>query len=108
MEPTPPIQPAIAEDLGRPYRRDLVASLTCTLIGVALAVAPHVANPVAVGIPEFLADNDDDYYLALSRPAYHGEIALRDPFAGRREHLPELHAWAQFAPPGWRGGWGSP
>jgi hypothetical protein len=78
--------------------RDFAACLLVVALGVFLAVEPHLAALARYGSAEYLADSDDQYYLAISRPPYYGENTMRDPFAGRWEPLPELHAWLQFVP----------
>lgn len=80
--------------------RDWLAVILCAVAGLFLAVEPHLATLAHDGTLDFVADNDDDYYLALCRPAYQGELVLRDAFAGPWEHVPELHAWSQFVPSG--------
>jgi hypothetical protein len=79
-------------------RRDYTACLACILAALVLAIAPHLATRVSWGTWEFLSDDDDLYYVALARHAYHGEMVHRDAFAGRWENVPEPHAWVQFGP----------
>ena len=79
-------------------RSDVAAALLCALVGLILAVAPHLAMFARFGTFEFLGDGDDVYYLALARAPYDGEASLRDPLSGSWENRPTLYAWLQFAP----------
>lgn len=79
-------------------RRDTLACLLCIAVGVFLAVAPHLTNLVKYGSPEFLADNDDVFYLALTRAPYYGAWSMRDGYLPPAERVTDVHAWAQFLP----------
>jgi hypothetical protein len=63
-----------------------------------LATSPHLATFARFGSVDYLADGDDVFYLAVARIPYYGENALRDPFAGKWEHVPCLDAWGLFVP----------
>ncbi|MEP7340593.1 MAG: hypothetical protein ABI977_22875 [Acidobacteriota bacterium] len=45
-----------------------------------------------------MADTDEITYLGIARSPYYGESSLRDPFSGKWENVPYLHAWMLFAP----------
>lgn len=79
-------------------RADLAACAGCAALGLALAVAPHLARWVATGSPVYLADGDDILYLAISRIPYQGGWSLRDPFCTPDRNVPTLYAWLQFVP----------
>jgi hypothetical protein len=81
-----------------PFRVDLVAAAFCTLVGLVLAVEPHLAMLARYGTLEYLADGDDVLYVAVGRIPYWGEPWLRDPFRGYWQPAPTLYAWLQFAP----------
>jgi hypothetical protein len=61
-------------------------------------MAPHLTTLARDGTLEYLADNDDVSYLAISRAPYYGELGPRDPFLGRWEKAPVLYSWMQFVP----------
>src|SRR5438874_990300 len=86
--PTPP----------RWSRADLVAAVACGALGMALAVAPHLATLARHGTLEYVADGDDVLYLAIARAPYHGEPALRDPFSNPGAAVPTLYSWLPFVP----------
>jgi hypothetical protein len=77
---------------------DVLAFLACGVVGALLAVLPHLVTFARTGSPEYLTDGDDVLYLAISRIAYFGESALRDPFLGYWETAPTLYTWLQFVP----------
>lgn len=79
-------------------RRDWVACMVCVLVAVLLATAPHLTTLVHYGSPEFLADNDDVFYLALLRAPYWDGWAMRDGFLPADEKVIDLHSWTQFVP----------
>ena len=79
-------------------RAHAFACLVCVLVAILLAVAPHLTMLARTGSPEFLADNDDVFYLALARAPYYGEWAMRDGFLPPQEHVADLHAWTEFVP----------
>jgi hypothetical protein len=79
-------------------RADLFACLACALLGLVVAISPHVAKWFAEGTLDYVADGDDLLYLAISRVPYYDGWSLRDPFAGPDEHVPTLYAWLQFVP----------
>jgi len=80
-------------------RAEVAAAVVCAAVGLALAVAPHLATLARHGTLEYLGDGDDVYYVAVGRAPYHGEAALRDPLCGAWERRPTLYAWLQFVPP---------
>ena len=79
-------------------RFDVAACLSCCVLGLILAIEPHLAMCFQNGALDYLADNDDVLYLTIARPPYHGEWTLRDPFLPQRESMPTLYAWTQFVP----------
>jgi hypothetical protein len=79
-------------------RRAILACTICVLVSALLAVAPHLTNFAYYGSPEFLADNDDIFYLAISRAPYYGEWTLRDGFLPPSEKVIDVHSWAQCVP----------
>lgn len=79
-------------------RWDGPACLACVVVGLLLAVAPHLASLASRGTLDYLADSDDVLYLTIARAPYYGEFAVRDPFARKSDHMPTLYSWAQFVP----------
>ena len=79
-------------------RADLLACAGCALLGLVLAVEPHLATWASGGTLEFVADGDDVLYLAVSRVPYQGGWSLRDPFCTPDQRVPTLYAWLQFVP----------
>ncbi len=79
-------------------RADVLACLACALLGLVIAVEPHLAKWFAEGTLDYVADGDDVLYLAISRVPYYDGWSLRDPFATPDEHVPTLYAWLQFVP----------
>lgn len=68
------------------------------LVGLVLAILPHLAWYVESGQLDYLASGDDVYYLTLARIPYHGEARLRDPFVPPTRDLPSLYSNLQFVP----------
>src|SRR5579875_9665 len=79
-------------------RADFLACAGCAVLGLVLAVEPHLAKWAAEGTLNYVPDGDDALYLAISRLPYYGEWSLRDPFATPDEAVPTLYAWLQFVP----------
>ncbi|HEY2156723.1 MAG TPA: hypothetical protein VGH33_13915, partial [Isosphaeraceae bacterium] len=79
-------------------RADDFACLACALLGLVIAISPHLAKWFAEGTLDYVADGDDVLYLAISRVPYYDGWSLRDPFATPDEHVPTLYAWLQFVP----------
>src|SRR5438067_7965513 len=79
-------------------RADVRAAAIAVAVGLLLALAPHLTMLACHGTVEFLADGDDELYLAVAKPAYYGENGLRDPYALPSERVPCLYAWMQFVP----------
>src|SRR5262249_52307705 len=69
-----------------------------SLIGMIIAASPHVATLTQRGTMQFLADQDDVYYLAMTRAPYYGSLELTDPYRGGWEAGPVQFAWMQFVP----------
>jgi hypothetical protein len=81
------------------FRRSILYGLSaCVALSVVLAVIPHAVSFFEYRTPVFLANGDDQYYLAIARLPYFGEWSLRDPFNSASSHDPTLHAWAMFVP----------
>ena len=79
-------------------KADSLALLASLVVGFSLAIAPHLTTLASRGTLDYLADPDDVLYLSIARAPYHGESALRDPFARRSDAMPTLYPWAQFVP----------
>ena len=80
------------------WRGDFAAGLVCALIGLILAVEPHLAMFARYGTPEYIADGDDVFYLAIGRIPYSGESGLRDSFLSYQRAIPTTYSWLQFVP----------
>jgi hypothetical protein len=80
-------------------RSDVAAAISCALLGLILAIMPHLVMLVRYGTADYLGDGDDVLYLAVSRQPYDGEPTLRDPFLRPGRSMPTLYVWAQFGPP---------
>ena len=79
-------------------KADYRALILCALVGLLLAVLPHVATLAKYGTARYLADGDDVLYLAVARIPANGENTLRDPFSRPGDNTPSLYAWLQFVP----------
>ncbi len=77
---------------------DIIAIVLCSLIGVVLAILPHLAVFFQHGTFEYLADGDDVVYLSIAKAPYYGEWLLRDPFTRPSDAIPTLYSWVQFVP----------
>jgi hypothetical protein len=82
-----------------PLRRSILYGLlACVAVSMVLAVIPHAVTFFEYRSPAYLANGDDQYYLAIARLPYFGEWSLRDPFSPTSSHDPTLHAWVMFVP----------
>jgi hypothetical protein len=79
-------------------RSDFFACLGCMMLGLFLAIEPHLAKLASEGTLEYLPDGDDILYLSISRHPFHGETGLRDPFSTADRKVPTLYSWLQFVP----------
>jgi hypothetical protein len=79
-------------------RKDITACIICCILGVAIAVLPHIVVFIKHGTLEYLADGDDVLYLSITKAPYYGEWSLRDPFARYSDKIPTLYSWLQFVP----------
>ena len=79
-------------------RSDGLAGLACMVVGLGLAIAPHLATLARSGTLDYLADHDDILYLTIARVPFSGEWTLRDPFARKSDAIPTIYPWAQFVP----------
>jgi hypothetical protein len=79
-------------------RSYLVAIVVCMAAGVLIAALPHAVNYLHTGSAQYVANNDDALYLALSRAPYWGEWGPRDAFAAQRDHMPTTFADVLFVP----------
>jgi hypothetical protein len=87
-----------AGDVPWKWGADLPPLTLAALVGLLLAVLPHLYTWATYGTPEHLADGDEVYYLAAARVPYGGEWRLRDPFARPEEQLPTPYSWLSFVP----------
>jgi hypothetical protein len=77
--------------------RDLVAAALCVVVGVLLAVLPHIVWWFKLGSPVWIADYDDLLYLSVASRAYHDHPAyLSDPASV--EDRAVIFDWLEFAP----------
>ncbi len=69
----------------------------CVLIGLALAVLPHVLWQARLGTPVYFANSDDLLYLSIvGQAAFNHPLRLADPMhAGPGD---SLYPWIQFVP----------
>jgi hypothetical protein len=77
----------------RPRRADVVAATVCVVVGVMMAVLPHLVWWPRVGAPVWIADSDDVVYLQIGAQAYeHHPACLGDPVvtAGSRSAYSSL------------------
>jgi len=79
-------------------KKDTFSVFLCTLMGIFLAVLPHLAVFLHSGTFGYLADGDDVVYLSIAKAPYYGEWALRDPFTKASDGIPTLYSWLQFIP----------
>ncbi len=70
----------------------------CAVIGMVLAVAPHLAMLAAHGSLLYLGDGDDVFYTVISRAPYRGEHGLSDPFQPARSPRQTLYPPLPFVP----------
>lgn len=78
---------------------DALAALACGLVGLALAVVPHLARLAAHGTPEYVSDWDEILYLSIAKAPYHaGTLSVTDPFSAP-EIRPTIYPAAIFVPP---------
>ncbi len=82
----------------RPAARDILAALVCALVGLILAIEPHLTMLARHGTPAYFGDGDDVLYTTLARAPYRAGWALQDPFCPAWEPQPTLYSWLQFVP----------
>ncbi len=83
-----------------PRIRWIDSSLTClcAIVGLLLAVAPHLAMWAVHGSLLYLGDGDDVFYTVLSRAPYRGERGLSDPFQPARSPRQTLYPPLPYVP----------
>ncbi len=78
---------------------DLGAGLACALLGLVVAIVPHLAWLARFGTAEFVGDWDEILYLSVAKAPYYEPHTWRltDPFSGP-ERAPTIYPSALFAP----------
>ncbi len=79
-------------------RTDWWACSASMLVGLILAIMPHLVWFVQSGSTDYLANIDDNFYLLVARLPFYGENSLRGPFSTPAEAIPSLYSWTMFVP----------
>lgn len=82
----------------QPANRDVAAALLCAVVGLVLAVEPHLAILARHGTLADFGDGDDVLYTTLARGPYRSGWALGDPFSPAWAPQPTLYSWLPFVP----------
>lgn len=78
---------------------ELGAGLVCGLVGLLVAIVPHLALLARFGTWEYVSDWDEILYLSVAKAPYYdpGTWRVTDPFSGP-EKAPTIYPSALFAP----------
>ena len=79
-------------------KKDILACILCSILGLIIALLPHIVVFLKYGSLEYLADGDDVLYLSIFKAPYYGEWLLRDPFSSYSTKIVTLYSWLQFVP----------
>src|SRR5260221_13955080 len=80
-----------------PWSSDLLAVLLCVVVGLALAILPHLISWQKSGDPTWIADDDEILYLTLASQSYFEHPSyISDPSSS--ESKPSYYPSLQFVP----------
>jgi hypothetical protein len=94
-ESTPP-NPPFAR--GGKWCEEIGPALVCALVGLIVAVEPHLTMLARHGTLLYFGDGDDVLYTTLARAPFRSGWGLGDPFSPAWDQQPTLYSWLQFVP----------
>jgi hypothetical protein len=90
-------EPSAFESRESSWSEDLFAALLCVVVGLALAILPHVIWWQKSGDPNWIADDDEVLYLTIASQSYFEHPSyISDPSSS--ESKPTYYPWLQFVP----------